>query len=80
MDVLRIAYEEFSDAQPSEIVSAYSGSPHFKEDIINKFYEGIEHKPHTRFARVKEDVLADKEPNFRPMNFCSIIRHSRWSG
>ncbi|WP_407179876.1 HD domain-containing protein [Bradyrhizobium sp. STM 3562] len=80
MDVLGIGYEEFSDAQRLEIVSAHPRTAHFKEDIINAFYGGIKHKPHTTFGNVKADVLADKDPNFRPMNFCNIIRHSRWSG
>lgn len=26
------------------------------------------------------DVLADKDPGFRRMNFCSVIRGSQWKG
>jgi hypothetical protein len=80
MDVLGIGYDEFSDAQRLEIVSAHPRTPHFKEDIINTFYRGNEHKPHTTFGNVNADVLADKDPNFSPINFCSVIRHSRWDG
>jgi HD superfamily phosphodiesterase len=80
MDVLGIGYEEFSEAQRREIVSAHPRTPHFKEDIISAFYQGIKHKPHTTFGNVKADVLADKDPNFRPLNFCSIIRQSHWEG
>jgi len=29
---------------------------------------------------VKADVIADKQPAFRPLNFCSVIRQSRWAG
>ncbi|HBY35667.1 MAG TPA: phosphohydrolase, partial [Delftia acidovorans] len=50
------------------------------EEIIQAFYDGIRHKPQTTFGNVKADVLADKEPAFRPMNFCSVIRHSAWPG
>jgi hypothetical protein len=25
-------------------------------------------------------VLADKDPAFRPLNFCSVIRGSAWRG
>ena len=35
---------------------------HFKEDIIQAFYDGIKHKPETTFGNVKADVLADKDP------------------
>ena len=78
MDVLGIAYEEFPDAQRDSVVAAYPRTPHFKEDIIRTFYDGIKHKPDTTFGNVKADVLADKDPHFHPGNFCSVIRGSRW--
>ena len=80
MDVLGIAYSEFSDSDREAIVAAYPRTEHFKEDIIQTFYDGIKHKPETTFGNVKADVLADKDPKFRRMNFCSIIRGSQWKG
>ena len=80
MDVLGIAYAEFSDAEREAIVAAFPRSERFKEDIIQAFYDGIRHKPGSTFGNVKADVLADKEPNFRRANFCSVIRGSRWVG
>jgi HD domain len=80
MDVLGIAYSEFSDADREAIVAAYPRTEHFKEDIIQAFYDGIKQKPETTFGNVKTDVLADKDPNFRRMNFCSVIRGSLWKG
>jgi hypothetical protein len=80
MDVLGIAYSEFSDADREAIVTAYPRTEHFKEDIIQAFYDGIKQKPETTFGNVKTDVLADKDPNFRRMNFCSVIRGSLWKG
>ena len=80
MDVLGIDYEAFSDAQRRAIVSAHPRTPHFKEDIIQAFYDGIKHKPQTTFGNVKADVLADKVPHFHRINFCSLIRESRWAG
>jgi hypothetical protein len=78
MDVLGIAYPEFSDADREAIVAAYPRTGHFKEDIIQAFYDGIRHKPESTFGNVKADVLADKDPKFQRMNFCSIIRGSQW--
>jgi hypothetical protein len=78
MDVLGIAYEEFSEADREAIVSAYPRSAHFKEDIIQTFYDGIKRKPETTFGNVKADVLADKDPKFRRINFCDVIRGSEW--
>ena len=80
MDVLGIAYSEFSDADREAIVAAYPRTEHFKEDIIQAFYDGIKHKPETTFGNVKADVLADKDPKFQRMNFCSVIRGSQWRG
>jgi hypothetical protein len=71
MDVLGIAYSEFSDADRQAIVAAYPRTEHSKEDIIQAFYDGIKHKPETTFGNVKADVLADKDPKFQRTNFCS---------
>ena len=78
MDVLGIAYSDFSDAEREAVVRAYPRSSHFKEDIIQTFYDGIRHKPDTTFGNVKADVLADKDPHFTRGNFCSVIRGSAW--
>jgi hypothetical protein len=78
MDVLGLAYETFSDEERDAAVQAFPRTPNFKEDIIQAFYDGIKHKPETTFGNVKADVLADKDPNFRRGNFCSVIRGSRW--
>lgn len=78
MDVLGLTYPEYSDAERKAIVDAHPRSQNFKEDIIQAFYEGIRHKPRTTFGNVKSDVLAGKDPAFEPMNFCSVIRSSKW--
>jgi hypothetical protein len=78
MDVLGIAYSDFSDAEREAVVRAHPRSSQFEEDIIQAFYDGIRHKPHTTFGNVKTDVLADKDPHFTPANFCSVIRNSAW--
>jgi hypothetical protein len=80
MDVLGIAYSEFTAADREAIVDAYPRTEEFKEDIIQAFYDGIKHKPETTFGNVKADVLADKDAKFQRMNFCSVIRGSRWKG
>jgi hypothetical protein len=80
MDVLGFAYSEFSDADREAIVGAYPRTEHFKEDIIQAFYDGIKRKPETTFGNVKTDVLADKDPKFQRMNFCTTIRASQWKG
>jgi HD superfamily phosphodiesterase len=80
MDVLGMGYADFAEADRKAVVQAYPRTEQFKEDIIQAFYNGIKHKPETTFGNVKADVLADKDPNFQRMNFCSVIRGSAWRG
>lgn len=80
MDVLGIDYANFADADRTAVVQAFPRTAHFKEDILQAFYDGIKKKPETTFGNVKADVLADKDPGFRRGNFCSVIRNSSWQG
>jgi hypothetical protein len=80
MDVLGLAYAEYSDAEREAVVHAHPRTGQFKEDIIQAFYDGNKHKPDTTFGNVNADVLADKDPAFRRVNFCSVIRGSAWKG
>jgi HD superfamily phosphodiesterase len=80
MDVLGLAYSEYSDAEREAVVHAHPRTAHFKEDIIQAFYDGIKHKPETTFGNVKADVLVDKDTHFARGNFCSVIRRSAWRG
>jgi hypothetical protein len=80
MDVLGIDYAGFADADRNAVAQAYPRTQHFKEDILQAFYDGIKHKPETTFGNVKADVLADKDAGFHRGNFCSVIRNSSWAG
>ncbi|NIF57942.1 HD domain-containing protein [Enterobacter sp. Ap-916] len=80
MDVLGIDYDKFSAEHREQVVKLHPRPAAFKEEIIQAFYDGIKNKPATTFGNVKADVIRDKEPAFEPLNFCSIIRASRWAG
>ncbi|MBJ3816103.1 HD domain-containing protein [Shimwellia pseudoproteus] len=80
MDVLGRGYPSYDDATREAVVAQYPRPADFKEQIIQTFYDGIKSKPQTTFGNVKADVLQDKDPAFRPFNFCTIIRQSRWPG
>jgi HD superfamily phosphodiesterase len=80
MDVLGLTYSEYDEVEREAVVKAHPRTEHFKEDIIQAFYDGIRHKPDTTFGNVKADVIADKEPHFHRGNFCSVIRGSAWRG
>jgi HD domain len=80
MDVLGISFSEFTEVERDAVVHAHPRSGRFKEEIIQAFYDTIHRKPETTFGNVKADVLADKNPTFRPENFCRVIRASAWPG
>ena len=80
LDVLGLAYREYSDIEREAVVKAHPRTEHLKEDIIQAFYDGIRRKPDTTFGNVKADVIADKEPHFHRGDFCSVIRGSAWRG
>jgi len=78
MDVLGIAYDEFSPQHREQVCKHHPREANFKENIIDHFAAGIIRKPLTTFGNVKADVLALKDPNYQRMNFCSIILGSKW--
>src|SRR6202048_440118 len=80
MDVLGLAFPEFTEDEREAVVRAHPLPGRFKEEIIQAFYDGFHHKPETTFGTVNADVLADKDPSFRPENFCRVIRASAWPG
>lgn len=78
MDVLGLAYHDFTDGQRHEVTHAHPRGQGFKEGIIHAFACGTMHKPETTFGNVKADVLALKDPHYHRENFCSIILGSAW--
>src|ERR1700731_2872961 len=79
MDVLGIAYEQFTDAQREAVVAAHPRGGDFKNDIIEAFYDGMKHRPNSTFGTVNSDVLAFKDKSFQPTNFCRVILNSAWA-
>jgi hypothetical protein len=79
MDVLGIAYEQFTDAQREAVVAAHPRGGDFKNNIIQAFYDGMKHLPDTTFGTVNDDVLALKDKHFRRTDFCSVILGSAWA-
>jgi hypothetical protein len=80
MDVLGFAYKEFNEQQRLGVVAAHPRGNHFKENIIDAFYNGMAHRPDSTFGTVNDDVLAYKNPRFERADFCKIILNSAWGG
>lgn len=78
MDVLGIAYHDFTDDQRDQVCACHPREADFKESIIDHFAEGIAAKPLTTFGNVKADVLALKDRHYVRQNFCALILGSAW--
>jgi hypothetical protein len=78
MDVLGVGYHNFTHEQRDHVCAHHPREANFKESIIDHFAEGVIKKPETTFGNVKADVLALKDPDYKRMNFCSIILGSAW--
>jgi len=79
MDVLGIAYEQFTETQREAVVVAHPRGDDFKNNIIQAFYDGMKHRPNSTFGTVNDDVLALKDKRFQPTNFCTVILNSAWA-
>jgi hypothetical protein len=79
MDVLGIAYGQFTQEQREAVVAAHPRGPSFKENIIDAFYEGMKHRPDSTFGTVNDDVLAFKDTSFQRTDFCKVILGSDWA-
>jgi HD domain len=78
MDVLGLAYADFTDEERSAVTTAHPRGNDFKNEIIQAFYDGMKHRPDSTFGTMNDDVLARKDPHFKRMDFCEIILGSAW--
>ena len=64
MDVLGLTYPKYTDQERMAVVKDYPRPEHFKEEIIQAFYDGIKDKPDTTFGNVKADVFGRQRSVF----------------
>jgi hypothetical protein len=79
MDVAGRGYDDFTDAEREAVVAAAPREPHFEHGIIDAFYDGMKHRPGSTFGTFNDDVLANKDPQFRRIDMCSVILSSKWA-
>jgi len=78
MDVLGIAYDQFTQEQRDAVVVAHPRGGSFKTNIVDAFYTGMKHRPDSTFGTVNDDVLAFKDASFQRTDFCKVIFGSAW--
>ena len=78
MDVLGLAYDDFTTEQRQEICSCHPRGLKFKHGILSAFCYGTIKKPETTFGNVKADVLARMDPAYKRVDFAELIMRSKW--
>ena len=78
MDVAGRGFELFTDEQRKAVIAAYPRDTDFAHQMIDAFYHGLQHRPHSTFGTFNDDFLAYKDPGFERVNLCSVILSSRW--
>lgn len=78
-DVVGRGYDELSDVQRDTVDAAYPRGPGFAPKMIDAFYQGLRHRPHTTFGTFNDDFLAYKDPTFERVDVCSLMLASRWN-
>lgn len=76
-DVLGIDRDELSPEALNAVTAAHP-RPDFKRRILAAFNDGMEHRPHSTFGTVNDDVLAHFDPTFVRENFVDVILTNTW--
>ena len=76
-DVLGIRLDSMTADQITEVTAAHP-RPDFKRRILQAFFEGFSDRTESTFGTVNADVLEHFLPEYRHINFVSVIKESAW--
>jgi hypothetical protein len=79
MDVAGRGFDQFTDTQRAAVIAAFPREADFEQGIIDAFYQGMKHRPDSTFGTFNDDVLAFRDPHFRRIDICAVIRASPWN-
>jgi HD superfamily phosphodiesterase len=78
LDVIGKGYDQLSAAHREEIVKQFPRNE-LKKNMINVFFDGFKHKPHTTYGSINADICACMMPDYQRKDYCDLILHSPWS-
>jgi hypothetical protein len=64
LDVIGKGYDQLLNADREEIVKQFPRNE-LKKNIINVFFDGFKHKPHTTYGSINADICACMIPNYQ---------------
>lgn len=77
LDVVGRGYSDLSAADRTEILSVFPRMD-LKKTMIQTFFDGFGHKPHTTIGNMNADICACMMPHFQRWNLCDAIKDSPW--
>ena len=78
LDVIGKGYDQLSNADREEVVKQFPRND-LKKNMINVFFDGFKHKPHTTYGSINADICACMMPGYERKDYCDLILHSPWS-
>jgi hypothetical protein len=78
LDVIGRGYDQLSNTDREEIVKQFPRNG-LKNNMINVFFDGFKHKPHTTYGSINADICACMMPGYKRKDYCDLILHSPWS-
>jgi hypothetical protein len=77
LDVIGRGYDQLSQTHREEIVTQFPRMD-LKKNMINVFFDGFKHKPHTTYGSINADICACMIPGYERKDYCDLILHSPW--
>ena len=78
LDVVGKGYDQVSASDREEIVRQFPRGG-LKKNMIQTFFDGFKHKPHTTYGSINADICICMIPGYIKPGFCDAILHSPWS-
>lgn len=78
LDVTGKGYDQLSSNIREEIVRQFPRNG-LKKNMIDTFFDGFKHKPHTTYGSINSDICACMIPGYQKKDYCDLILHSPWS-
>ena len=78
MDVAGRGYADFTAEERDAVTALHPREKAFESGIIDEFHYCLKHRPGSTFGTLNEGYLTCRDPDFRPVNICSVIMSSPW--
>lgn len=77
LDVVGRGYAELTPADRIDVLKVFPRM-NLKNTMVQTFFDGFGHKPHTTIGNMNSDICACMMPHFHKWNLCDAIKDSPW--